>query len=266
MLPNNIKAIINIALGDGWIGYRDGNRKFPYLICEHGEKQIEYCKQKQQYIESFGYKTYSRDYVNKNPNSKNFGHRFYRFSMQETEDLQTAHKHIYNSKKKFLDKSLLSYLDAESLAFYFMDNGSAKTVAYNQDDDYRWYYAERKVGKYILATNTFSTVEVENLSAWLEKTYGICSTVKQSSIYNRTGKESPELHINATKDKDLFRDLIYPHVAKFPSMLYKLSYVHTFNNIAFTRVPRENKNFTAEETERNDSSYHNEEDATVQAQ
>lgn len=257
MLPANIKLIIDLTLGDGWIGFRGTKRNNPYFICEHGETQIDYCKYKENLLQSFGYITHSYDKVNSNKTSKNFGKRSYRFYTNEHSDFHTAHKHLYNKNVKTVDKHLLRDLDAESLAYWFMDDGCAMTEQYIQKKDYRMMFEKKKVGAYKLSTNCFSLDENALIVDWLSEKFGIRAVAKTYKSYSTC------IYVYGIKNKDLLRNTILPYVERVPQLLYKLSYPHTFEGISFTNVPRVS-NFAAEETERNDSSFF-EEDATVQA-
>lgn len=247
MLPKNIKLIIDLTIGDGWIGYRaKTGRKNPYFICEHGEKQIDYCKYKENLLNSFGYVTTSIDRVNDNPTSKNFGKRSYRFYTREHDDFHTGFKHIYNSGRKAIDNHLLRDLDEESLAFWFMDDGNAKTVQYTISHNRKIVYERKKVNSYILATDGFTYQENSLIQAWLYEKFAIVTklnSVDKGKFY--------ELSIHGIENKENFRNIILPYVEKIPCLMYKLSYPSSFKDIPVANIIDNYKNFTAEETERN---------------
>lgn len=255
MLPKNIKLIIDFTIGDGWIGYRRPTDKKAQYICCHSFVQADYCKYKEQKLIEAGYGITGIDRVVDNTKSKNFGKRYYTIYAKSHIDFSTAHKHLYNKKVKTIDKHLLRDLDAESLAFWFMDDGCAKTVQYNQKETIRYYYETRKVNGYKLSTNCFSLDENILITSWLKEKFDIMSKVSFAD-------NSYHINIYQIESKDKLKSLLLPYVEQIPCMMYKLSYPHTFANIPYTIVPRVN-NLARVETERNDSSIL-EDDATVQ--
>jgi hypothetical protein len=249
MIPNNIKTIIDLTLGDGWIGFRDNNRNNPYYICEHGEKQIEYAKYKENLLNECGYITHGKEYLSKN--EKVFGYKYYRFYTEENKDFKTVYKYIYNKKRKAIDKHLLRNLDERSLAFWYMDDGSTKLIKYNLGKYEKFIYEEPVVNCYRYCLDRYTEEENNLFSNWLLERFNIESKVIRHGNYFRTA-------IYRQEAKDIFRNLVDKYFVD--CLKYKLNYKHSFNGVPFTKVIR---NCAVEETERNSSSL--EDEATVQA-
>lgn len=232
MLPANIKLIIDITLGDGWVGKRRETND-AYFVCEHGDKQMDYARYKEALLNSFGYATHNYCKVNNNPTSKNFGKKYYRFYTDTNKDFNTAMKHLYNKGRKTIDKHLLRDLDAESLAFWFMDDGCAKTIQYSLTKTTKILYEKKIVNSYKLSTNCFSYDENLLIVAWLKEKFGLVAKAKYYKNYTTC------IYVTDIFNKDLLRNIIYRYVEKVPCMEYKLSYPHKFAGIPYTVEPRE---------------------------
>lgn len=245
MLPSNIKLIVDFALGDGWIGYHHAGSKSPYLRIEHSQKQIFYAQHKEQRLLNAEYELSSRLYTPKT--GKNVGKFYYQVNTRQHKDFDTARKWIYNKNKKTIDRALLRNLDSESLAYLFMDDGSAKHSQYNiNKDKSRTYFERPKTHCYRLATMCFSYDENLLLLAWLKEKFDIIAKIERK--YNSFG-----IIIFGTENKDKFRSTISPYITE--DMLYKIQAPHTYAGMSSIIV-------VAEQTERENSIYNR--DATVE--
>ena len=245
MLPSNIKLIVDFTLGDGWIGYHSKTHSLPYMRLEHGQKQVFYAKHKEQRLLNAGYELSSRLYSPKT--GKNVGKYYYQINTDQHKDFDTARKWMYNKNKKRIDRALLRQLDAESLAYLFMDDGSAKHRQYNVNKDKsRIYFEQPRTFAYRIATMSFSYEENVLLLQWLKEKFDIEARLEKA--YNSFG-----IIMFNTESKDKFRDTIKQYITE--DMLYKIQAPHTFAGMSSVIV-------VAEETERENTIQYS--DATVQ--
>lgn len=246
MIPKNIKLIIDITIGDGWIGYRDNKRRFPYYICEHGEAQIDYCKYKGNLLKEFGYEITEWDKVNTKETSRNFGRRYYRIYSREHLDFHTAHKHVYNKKRKAIDKHLLRDMDVESLAFWFMDDGSVHTTNYILTKHTKVIYNQKYADRYNLATNSFSYGEQLLIVDWLKEKFNL-----DAKIILNNKRKTYTLNFYGIENKTNLVSLLKPYIEKIPCMLYKISYPNSNKDLEV--IDRIDRNISRIETERDAS-------------
>ncbi len=238
MIPENIKLIVDLTIGDGWIGFRGAGRKNPFYICEHCEAQADYAIFKENLLKESGYTTTGKFYISKNP--KCFGKTYYRFYTWEHEDFYTAFKYVYNKGRKAIDEHLLRTLDWRSIAFWFMDDGNAKKIYYNLGKYEKWVYEQPKINCYRLSVARYNDSEVDKLAEWFTSR-GINVTKSKHKL----GFWDIGIYQESSKDK--FRDLIKPYIV--PCLEYKILGSHSFRGIPFKVEPRV---YAAVETERND--------------
>lgn len=233
-IPVNVKAIIDLTLGDGYIGYGSGvksqDNANPHLSFTHSLAQTEYVTFKAEYLRSFGFTVTERTYQIKS--GKNIDKWYHTAYVRRTPVIKTAMKWTYNKGRKAIDKALLRQLDAQSLAFWYMDDGTTKFARYNQKESVRYVYETPKATSYVFCTDNFTYAECELFSAYLKEVFGISSTLTRHSSKTNFWR----VYINQINSKDLFRELMLPYI--IPSMLYKFQYPHTFHDIPFTIVPR----------------------------
>lgn len=131
MNSKNRAILYGLAMGDGHISCRKRLKygKYPYISSEiivgHGPKQYEYIKHKAELLKkvlggkqpSIG----STKHTLKATGKTYYGHRISKSSKY----FRQMHKVLYpvNNKKVISDKAL-SYMDAHSLALWYMDDGS----------------------------------------------------------------------------------------------------------------------------------------------
>lgn len=229
-IPNSIKVLVDFTMGDGWIGRSKGSNGMFKMRIEHSIKQMEYAMHKEQILYSFGYTAKTGVWSPKT--GKNVGKDYYRIDVHVHKNMQTAHKWCYNKGRKAIDKALLRQLDEVSLAYWFMDDGTAKVTKYIQKPTHRYYYETPKTNAYLFCNNNFSYDENTLFSLWLKERFGINSKVING------GNNSFEVAIYSISDKDRFRDVVYPYIV--PSMQYKINNPHTFKDVPYTTVPRDN--------------------------
>lgn len=234
MLPENIKVLLDLGIGDGSITKQpNGNCSFTIV---HSMKQAVYAKHKAELLRAHGFSVNENIYTA--TSGKNAGKQFYRVYARVNPAIKTAYKWLYNKGKKTLDKALFRQLDARTLAYWFMDDGSAKTTNYQKEDWGRRVYERRKVSSYMFATDGFTFEECRLMQNWLLEKFGIVSTLARN-------KSNYRVAISNIPSKDKFREIVEPYV--IDSMHYKLDYPHTFVGIKYFLVYT---GVAAEETER----------------
>lgn len=226
MIPRELKIIIDFTMGDGWIGIKPG-RQNAIMRIEHSEKQIDYAKYKEQKLIDIGLPVRSGLYIVKS--GKNIGKAYYRIDVNQHPLLSTAYKWTYNKGRKAIDKTLLKQLNAESLAYWFMDDGSAKLVKYNQKGDVRYYFNSPKIGAFKFSNQSFTFEENQLFVDWLFESFEIKARVTNNNGF--------EVFISDTKNKQKFLNVIKPYI--IPGMDYKIMYPLTFNGIGYRIVQRE---------------------------
>lgn len=234
MLPENIKVLLDLGIGDGSITKQpNGNCTF---TIGHGMKQAAYANHKAELLRHYGFMVTENVYTAKS--GKNIGRQFYRVYIGVTPVIKTAYKWLYNKGRKALDRAIFRQLDCRSLAYWFMDDGSAKTTNYLKTDWGRLVYAKRKVSSYMFATDSFSLDECRLMQDWLLEKFDIVSTLTRD-------KKNYRVAISNIPSKDKFRNIVEPYI--IDSMRYKIDYSHTFAGIEHFSVYTNN---AAEETER----------------
>lgn len=234
MLPDNIKVLIDLGIGDGSITRQpNGNCSF---TIGHGIKQSAYAHHKAELLKAYGFDAKETIYTANT--GKNKGKQFYRIYIGVNPAIKTAYKWIYNKGKKALDRALFRQLDERTLAYWFMDDGSAKTVNHHKEPWGRTVYTQRKVASYMFATDSFSYDECVLMQDWLRDKFGIASNLAKDKTNFRVA-------ISSIPSKDRFRALIEPYIIE--SMHYKIGYPHSFVGIPHFAVYTAS---AAEETER----------------
>lgn len=234
MLPEKVKVIIDLALGDGCIHFNSPGSKNPAFTIGHGMKQAVYAQHKANLLREYGFDVRENVYVA--TTGKNKGKSFYRVYLPASPEIHTAYKWVYNKGRKSLDKALFRNIDVRTLAYWFMDDGCAKKTNRIKRGNINYVYAKPKTNAYKFSTNCFSEAECFLFSRWLEESFGIHSTVTTTS-------RGPLVMIYQIESKDIFRSLIEPYIIE--SMRYKIEAPHSFKDIPFTIV-------AAETTERED--------------
>lgn len=243
MLPINIKNIIDLTLGDGWLGWRHQSDKFAHFDIMHCIEQIDYAKHKEQILNNMGYPTNGRITTDSRTNKL-----YYRFHTQQHPDFSAAYKHVYNGGKKDIDKHLLRDMDDKTLAYLYMDDGSShRSNKSKKGNEYR-IFSEYITIEYRLSVNSFSLKGINLLQTWLKDRYDIDTSLEpQFSSYR--------IIIRRVESKDKFKSIIEPYI--LDSMKYKIEKKHSFSGISCQVI-------SGSQTERENSSSI-EDDATVES-
>jgi hypothetical protein len=131
MDKENRAILYGLAIGDGHISYRHRLKagKYPYeaaeLIIGHGPKQKDYLDYKAGLVHSiFGGKRPKISEVHHTLKSTGKTYVGYRFA-KTNPYFRQMHRVLYRQdKKKQITGQVLSYCNAQTLAFWFMDDGS----------------------------------------------------------------------------------------------------------------------------------------------
>lgn len=223
MLPPELKTVVDLTIGDGTIGWTNGSWKFKYT---HTEPQRAYALHKKELLESVGFKPKLIEYPSKSsyrPGDTQIEIYFYHRGLAEVRKL------LYPNGKKELSPQILQILDAQTLAYWYMDDGCVDTYNKTKSRDY-WYVYERRVARsYKLATNCFSEDTHAAIFQWLKDVFDIHGTLSNT-------RSGPNVIISRISSKDRFLSVIKPYI--IPSMNYKIKYPHRFEGIPSVAIPR----------------------------
>ena len=222
MIPQELKCIIDLTIGDGYI-----NKKGTGGRIEHSVKQKEYAQHKEQLLKSLNISLQSREYTVQNGN--NAGKSYYQINIHKNPYLLTARKWLYNKNRKALDKALFRQLDEKSLAYWFMDDGSAKLVKYNQKGSIRYIYTTPKIGAFKFSNQSFTYEENMLMVHWLWEKFQIKARITNNNGY--------EVFISDQQNKEKFLSVIQPFI--HPSLFYKIQYPLNFEGIEYSIVQRD---------------------------
>lgn len=222
MLPDKIKILIDMTIGDGSVSKRKEAKNSYQFEIVHGEKQFEYLEKKCSILKEYGYpaKIMTYDYKDRTSTSRNYSR--IRFC---TKEAHTVHKYIYNKGRKGIDKSLLSVLDRRSLAYWFYDDGNTSSRNIRKKGKYVYVFEKPWVWTYSICVAGVPYEEAELIRDWLKEKFSIHSTVQD--------KLHPKIAIQNTRSKDILKMLIEDYVTE--SVRYKISYPHTRIGIPYER-------------------------------
>lgn len=128
---------------------------------------------------------------------KTYGHRAFDFYADQFYRIDEKTE----KRTKVVPKLIHRWLNEESLAYWFMDDG-------NKD----------KNTAYVLNTQGFTLRENESLADALGKSFKFNVNIHKNNNY-RTGKKGYRLYIPA-RSRDDFTEIVYPHI--IPCFKYKL--------------------------------------------
>lgn len=188
------EVLIGTLLGDSCL--RCTNRN-PYMVCEHGYKQRDYCLHKYSIFKSLGsiYRESERRTADKRTG---ICYKSSILLLPANPEFAPFYSLFYKDGKKIIPVDLLNSITPVSLAFWFMDDGYKMSKSY------------------ALATNCFSTEELNHLRIFLFDKFRIeTSLLKRNILYIRS------------KSRDLFTSLISPYI--IDSMKYKLQSLNSVN-------------------------------------
>lgn len=239
MIPENIKCIIDFTLGDGYISYIETGKRQARLKIDHSIKQREYLWHKIEVLNSYGF--YGHESIQTRV-IKGKEYQTVSYVTKVYPEITTAHKWMYNSGRKAIDNALIRQLDAKSLAYWFMDDGSGpktyRSSSIVNGKRYTYKYSEPKIERYTLATYNCTRDELQLIQNWLFQKYNIITHVK----LDKRAKTclGAFLSIDNIDNKDIFRSIIQPYI--IPSMKYKIEGAHTFKGIHYSQVETEREN------------------------
>ena len=239
MIPERVKVIIDLTIGDGYIA----DRKNASLEITHSIHQTEYAAHKAELLRNYGFKTTEKVY--ESHSVKNNGKFYHSVYAHVDAEIATARKWVYNSGRKAIDKALLRQIDDRTLAYWYMDDGTTKLSNFIKKGDIRFVYDRPKVSSYVFCTDGFSYEECELFSNFLKEQYSIHNTIIRHSTKNNFWR----IYINNVESKDKFKEMVMPYI--IPSMSYKFMHEHTLKDVAFTKVDRSQRERLSESTNEN---------------
>lgn len=190
--------LLGMLLGDGCLKtkHHKNSTYYEFVIC-HSQKQEDYLDHKLKVFHSLmGGKVPNKSY--ENIKNKYFSVRFSRCDKV----FSVLHKYLYSkNNKKFFTQRVLSYLNEQSIAFWYMDDGCLTINPSKKSFEMRLY-------------TYFSEEEADNCLEYFINTWGISPKKRK---YNKTGQFN--LVFNTTESRK-FEDLIGKYI--IPSMEYKL--------------------------------------------
>ena len=194
-----ISFIIGMWLGDGYIPQNYFKRANSFLGCQHSKKQTEYLNYKKQKLKELGFKVSELYDV-----SNNYG-ELLRFECRNPELFNQLRAVLYPKGNKTVKRKWLNWLDAESLAIWFMDDGS---------------YTKRGESAYAsLHTNSFNKKEHDIIIRYFKQVWKITPTLR--IVKRKDRNQSFFLTFNVEETKKLV-SIIEPYVIN--SMKYKVGF------------------------------------------
>lgn len=186
------EIVSGLVFGDGCLETQDGGKTYR-LKVEHSLKQKDYVEWLYNYLKDWvpgG--IYTRDRGDKGV--------FVGFQTYSHSALRFYGHQFYPKGKKVIPKSLKTFLTPLSIAIWFMDDGSKKSLKHNT---------------YIIHTLGYSKDDLERVTKIFKTVFDIDLSIhSQKKKYWRLYVQSG----SSTK----FRSLIFPIVSKILSMTHKL--------------------------------------------
>lgn len=215
--------LYGLCLGDGGI-YLDKSqaKDTARLIIGHGPKQYEYLEEKSRLLHSIigGKKPsiYTYKSLNKRTNKEYTNHQLY----LNNKYFRQMHRVLYPYGIKIYTEKLLSYLTDQSLALWYMDDGSG-SISYNSKTN-------KPCGCMTRLSTYCSKEEAELLRDWFTQKYNI---TPKFDVDKRNDKYS--LRFN-TKESREFVSIVSPYI--FQSMKYKIEHVDKYIPRAQSTLPK----------------------------
>ncbi len=208
-MNNKDRAVLyGMAIGDGCLTHRNRLKdgKYPYsqsdLILGHGPKQKDYLEFKRQKLLSIlggNVKMSTKTY-------KVAGKEYLGYQVAKTNPyFRQMHSVLYKSGKKYISKEVLSYLDEESVALWYMDDGSIGHNKNNQGEITSLHFE--------LHTQCNTEQEANDIRDWFNEKFnlGVRSSVHKGRYNIRGGTQATLLLCH----------LVEPYIV--PCMMYKIS-------------------------------------------
>lgn len=185
--------LLGMAIGDGYIS--DYNNKFR-LTIRHSKKQLEYLKYKKSLLEAIFKRNISEIKVQNG----------FQISIQN-KLFRIYRKWLYVKREKRISR-ILRYLNVQSIALWYMDDGSLTAKKTNG-----------KIHGYELTLNTYTDREEnQKIIDWFFDKYSIKFTQTK-------GKGKYRLRMG-TKEARKFIELIKDYI--HPSMFYKINIANKY--------------------------------------
>lgn len=191
-LTNRQRSIIlGSLLGDASLRKTNVN---PIFTCEHGIKQLEYCKWKAKELESLGAKfSISKRKIIDKRTGLYYESIICRLPANPV--FLPIYNKLYKNGRKTITTEYLEYFDELSLAVMFMDDGSCNKSSIN------------------IATNCFTEEELLLLLKFFKERFNLTFHINSNhSIYL------------LKRDFERFKSLVLPYIRQ--ELLYKLSLNH----------------------------------------
>ena len=217
MYNYTVQTLIDFTLGDGWLGYKSEKHKLPHFRVEHSAKQKEYAQHKCDILNDLG--LLSTCVETKRGN-------WYTSSVQ-SEFAKTAHKYLYNKRRKSIDKALLREMNVRSLAYFFMDDGGAHIKRRKKLGKYNYIYEKPFIDAFSLATCSFTIEENNLLIDWLRETFSIRARL------NILKQKYPRIVIDGAEAKNTLVCTIEPYI--IPNLRYKIDKPLTTRGMSFEK-------------------------------
>lgn len=200
-----IKYIVAFTYGDGYIGQHGKECRFE---ANNIEKNMDYMLWRKEILENI-------TPVNFHPNIKLENHQQTYKTCTRTHPMYTkVHNRMYLLGKKVIDPHYLKLMDWETLAIWYMDDGSIRpNIRYYKD---KTYYCTPTPN---LATCCFSYGDNLLLKQVFKQTLGIEFNISKHAVSVNTGQQYI-LNL-ASGSFDRFIENIKPFI--FPSFEYKLN-------------------------------------------
>jgi len=227
MISKNIKTIIDLSLGDGCLRKREKDT-YPIIDMTHSIRQQQYAEHKATLLREAGLTVVSKEIKG---TGKNTGKQYYRVYSWQHPFLHTAHKYLYNSGRKAIDKHLLKLLDEASFAYYFLDDGGVSTTILGLSKTVRRIYTQRFAHRYGIAAMAFSREENLLFIDWMQATLNL-----RARLYTEKKTGSNWIYISDIENMNRLRTIVLPYATD--DMLYKFSYQHGSKGIPATLVAR----------------------------
>lgn len=202
------------AIGDGGI-YLDKSQsaQTARLIIGHGPKQLEYLKYKQKLLHStLGGKEpslYTYKSTNKKTSKTYTNHQLYK----NHKYFRQMHRVLYPEGTFRYSEQMLSYLTDQSLALWYMDDGSGSISKNNK--------TKKPCGCMTRLSTYCSFEEADLLRDWFKEKYNLEVKFDKDK---RNDKYS--LRFN-TKDSKEFVSIVSPYM--FDTMKYKIQHVDKYS-------------------------------------
>ena len=200
-----IKYIAAFTYGDGYIGYHGKNCRFQANNIIDNKDYIEWRASILENITRVTMTTNRDDRENRRTIIKTF---------TMTHPIYTrVHSRFYLNGTKVIDPHYLKLLDWETMAIWYMDDGSLRVIK----QDYKENYYEYLVPT--LSTNCFTYGDQELIKKAVKERLGVEFNINKHSK-NKAGEQTYLMALQRSS-ADKFLENVSPYI--LPSFMYKIS-------------------------------------------